>query len=46
MIALLTVPAYAAKRGHKPDGQATEDQQKKEEEGTGQGVQRRAQAYS
>jgi hypothetical protein len=29
MIALLTVPAYAAKRGHKPDGQATEDRQKK-----------------
>jgi hypothetical protein len=24
MIALLAVPAYAAKRGHKPDGQATE----------------------
>jgi hypothetical protein len=29
IIALLTVPAYAAKRGHKSDGQATEDPQKK-----------------
>jgi hypothetical protein len=29
IIALLAVPAYAAKRGHKPDGQVTEDPQKK-----------------
>jgi hypothetical protein len=29
VIVLLTVPAYAAKRGHKADGQATEDSQKK-----------------
>jgi hypothetical protein len=28
IIALLAVPAYAAKRGHKPDQQVTEDKQK------------------
>jgi hypothetical protein len=32
MIALLTVPAYAAKRGHKSDQQVTEDKQKKKAE--------------
>ena len=28
IIAMLAVPAYAAKRGHRPDAQATEDKQK------------------